>query len=356
MTQRPRLLFLTKGAAINPASRYRFLQYIPHLKAAGFDITVRPLLPEIYYKLGEIECPTRRTATRIGISAFSLARRIFQLPQTFRADLVLLENQVFPYDPGLLDRLALLMNAKLVVEFDDAIYLTPLHRRKLLDTISRAHHVIVGNRHLEAFARQKSARVSVVPTVVNTSLYPEKPVDSGRKGPLRIGWIGLPAGLPFLKTIEPAIQAVAQTNNIEFHIISSQAYDIEGVACRFTPWSEDGEIDALYNLDVGVMPLPDTEWARGKCGLKLLQYMAAGRPAVASPVGVNSEILRHGQDGFLASSTDEWIKSLTKLASEPKLRKELGQHGRQRVLENYSLDIWAPRVASLYRDLIMQPS
>lgn len=351
-----RLLFLTKGTATNPASRYRFLQYIPYLERQGFDVSVYPLLSESYYHLSEIRNRTQRLGVKSVLAAQGFIRRLLHLPLLRRADLVLLENQVFPYEPGLLELLARSINPKLVVEFDDAIYRTPLHRGKLLRSLSAAHHVIVGNAELERFALHATKRVSVVPTVVDTSRYPITPYEPDLLRPVRIGWIGLPSGFGFLDRMRGVLRETARRVPIEFHVISALPWTTPDVDCRFIPWSEDGEIQALADIDIGIMPLPDTAWARGKCGLKLLQYLAAGRAAVASPVGVNARIITHDETGLLAQSDREWVESLTRLAKNPALRRRLGEGGRERVRRDYSLEAWAPRVAELYDRLIQTPA
>ena len=350
----PRILFFTKGVALNPASRYRFLQYLPYLEDAGFLVTVRPLFPEAYYRLSPAGRPAARFLKKAGMSAAALLLRLAHMPEARTADLVVLENQLFPYEQGMLEHFLRLLNKNVIIEFDDAIYLTPLHRRKLCGTLRRAALVIVGNEHLAAFARRVAERVRVVPTVIDMRRYPERPPENeNRRGrPFRIGWIGLPSTLPYLRRIEEALRRLAGEINLELRVISSTAPDFPGLPLRFIPWSENDEAGDLLELDVGVMPLPDNEWTRGKCGAKLLQYMAAGLPAVASPVGVNTSIVTHGENGLLAGTAEEWYRALKALSGEPDLRRRLGAAARRTVLKRYSLELWAPRVAEIYRAVI----
>ena len=351
MTSAKRLLFLTKGVAINPASRYRFLQYLPYFQQAGFETIVRPLFPESYYQLSRIGWKPARVAGKAAVSFGSLMRRMLDLRMVRNVDLVILENQVFPYEQGFLEELLFTMNKPVVIEFDDAIYLTPLHERKLLRILSKASQVIVGNQYLADFAKQASDRVSIVPTVIDMEHYPYSPPEE-HDGPLRIGWVGMPSTLPYLLYMKDAFRKLAEDEAIELRIISSQGVEIEGVQTRFIPWQEDTESQEIAQLDIGVMPLPDTPWTRGKCGAKLLQYMASGRAAVASPVGVNAEIINHGQNGLLASSPEDWYHALRSLARNRSMRERMAAAARKRVERDYSLQSWAPRVIQVYKNLL----
>jgi len=169
---------------------------------------------------------------------------------------------------------------------------------------------------------------------------------------LRLGWVGLPSTMKYLDIVVEPLRRLAQEIPIEFRVVSSKKPEIEGVPLRFIPWEEASEAQELARLDVGIMPLSDDEWARGKCGAKLLQYMAAGRAAVASPVGVNRSILVDGETGLLARSGEDWYHALKFLAEHPERRAAMGRAGRSRVAEHYSLQTWAPRVAELYRKVI----
>ncbi|RJO71909.1 MAG: glycosyltransferase [Myxococcales bacterium] len=350
---RGRVLLFTKGVAVNPASRYRFLQYIPYLQKAGLDVEARPLFNEAYYRLGAEASPPIRLAKKTLLSAMALARRLIDLPEARRADLVVVENQLFPYEQGLLEALLFAFGRRTLFEFDDAIYLTPLHAGKLKRVLKRAGHVIAGNDELAAFARQVSSRVSVVPTVVDMDKYPETPYPPADvRRPFRIGWIGLPITLPYLDLAARPLARLAAERAVELVVISSREPAPPGVPVRFVNWSEENEAEELAALDVGIMPLPDDPWTRGKCGLKLLQYMAAGRAAVASPVGVNPKIVAHGENGFLASTEDQWFQALRKLADDRGLAARLGRAARRAAAEHYSLQVWGPRVAELYVNLI----
>jgi len=356
MTARQNVLVFTKGTAINPATRYRFLQYLPYLESHGFNVETLPLFPDAYYGLPKIESKYKRIALKAGITIPSFIRRLADLPKVRKADLVVIENQLFPYEQGFLETLLSVFKKKTIIEFDDAIYLTRFHRSKLLKTLKKIDRVIVGNSNLASFASLSNKNVSVVPTVIDMDRYAKPDMSEKRvitdKSPLVIGWVGLPSTLPYLREIHGALKQIAAEFPVELRIICSTSIEMEGVPTKFVQWSEQQEAIELTKLDVGVMPLNDDEWARGKCGAKLLQYMAASRLAIASPVGVNSEIVDHMRDGLLASSEKDWYSLLKMVCENPEMITSCGLAARKKVEQEYSLQVWAPRVAAIYRDVI----
>ena len=222
--------------------------------------------------------------------------------------------------------------------------------------LKRACAVIVGNKHLARYASQHAVRVEVVPTVVDTDRFDERRHPGGRlessaPGPVTIAWIGLAYNFAYLNQLIPALKHLQRVEGVRFRVISSRAPVLPGVEVEFREWSIESEVIALQSSHIGVMPLPDNEWARGKCGLKVLQYMAIGIPAVASPVGCNEDIIRHGHNGFLAHSEEEWIIILSQLCRDSELRARIGRAGRKTVQERFSLHVWGPRLVDHYRQL-----
>jgi glycosyltransferase involved in cell wall biosynthesis len=192
--------------------------------------------------------------------------------------------------------------------------------------------------------------------VVDTKRF--QPGSSGRAAAdeiFTIGWIGLPYNFEYLNLIRDALRRMQAQLQMRFRVISSHPPVLPGVNVEFRRWSLDTEVEDLQDCQLGVMPLFDDRWARGKCGLKLLQYMAMGIPVVASPVGVNKEIISDGTNGFWATSEEEWFKRLMQLCQDSPLRATMGRAGRQTVVEQYSLETWAPRLGTLYRNLAAKP-
>lgn len=341
--------YFSKGTAADPGSRYRIHQYVPGLRRQGVDVEVRPLFGDGYLDVAADPSWWRRSLRRAGTAAVAYSRRAADLLAAGPADLVVVERQLFPYLPAFVEAPLFRGRAPVALEFDDAIHLTAGHRRKLERLVARARLVLVGNAELAAFAEPLAREVAVVPTVVDLDRYAVRP-DPIQRDRFVVGWIGLPYNLPSLARLAGPLARLAREVPLEVRVISSARPRLPGVAVRLVPWDEATEGAALADLDVGVMPLPDDPWSRGKCGLKLLQYMAAGVAPVASPVGVNREIVADGVNGRLASTENEWLSALVDLARSPVERARLGRAARWTVEARYSLATWLPRLAALYRE------
>jgi glycosyltransferase involved in cell wall biosynthesis len=345
------LLYLSKTSVIGPSSRYRIYQYIPYLHEAGIEVTICPLFKELWFHILDIRWPPLRVAAKAIYALTRLFVRIWDLLKVGRYDLYVLEHQAFPYVPAFLEQIAKKINPNMFLEFDDAIFLTLLHRRKLPRLIKMSKHVIVGNHFLKDYAIQCNPNVTVIPTVVDTERYKPKE-DYRAQGQVIIGWIGLAYNLPYVQRLEGTFQKLkAEVGDFIFTVICSKGLIMDGGELVFKPWSYDNEVEDIRSLDIGIMPLADDDWAKGKCGLKVLQYMACGVPVVASPVGVNAEIIRDGENGLLAATAKEWLEKLTLLVLDEGLRRKLGQKGRETVENHYSLKLWGPKVARLYKSL-----
>jgi glycosyltransferase involved in cell wall biosynthesis len=218
--------------------------------------------------------------------------------------------------------------------------------------IRRSAHIIVGNRILADYALKWNPNVSIIPTVVDTRQYWFKPVDSSHSR-LTIGWIGSPSTSPYLTLIEPALRRLAavHADKVQFRFCGDPEYRLNMPELSFLPFRLDHEIDDLHSFDVGLMPLSDTEWTRGKCAFKAIQYMAAGVPTVASPVGITTDLIQDGVNGFLASSAGEWFTALDRLVRDAELRRRVAVAARQTIEDSYSLDVWWPRFVALLDQL-----
>ena len=345
-----RVKILSKTDRHGPSSRYRFYQYGPALAAAGVQMEMAPLFGKAWFRLIRIRNRPLRIALKLPYVAWRFLLRLRSLMGAQRADLVVVEHQLFPYLPGWLEKPLLSRRRPWILEFDDAIYLTRFHRAKIAELASRADRVIVGNRFLARFARLSSGDVSVIPTTVDPDRFAAEPRrnDSPDK-PLVVGWIGLACNLNALKLIEAPLRRLHQQRPIVLRILSAGPPPDLDLPVVADEWSEEIEADWLRELQIGVMPLPENDWSRGKCGLKILQFFAAGVPVVASPPGVNGEMIQHGRNGFLAANDREWFLALERLARDPELRWKLGRSGRETVAAEYSMNLWAGRIAQLWR-------
>jgi glycosyltransferase involved in cell wall biosynthesis len=273
------------------------------------------------------------------------------------ADVVFVYREAALLGPPVLERL-LAERTPLVLDFDDAIYLgdtstanawsRALKPRSKTESLCRlADHVTVGNEFLAQFARCHAQNVSVVPTTIDTDVYNVRSRPKNAR-PV-VGWSGSITTLPYLAGLGPALQRLRSRQDFELRIIGGQL-QLDGVHVQCKPWRPETEVEDLSEIDVGLMPLPDDEWSRGKCGLKALQYMALGIPPVVSPVGVNSTIVRDSVNGFYARSEEEWIDRITMLLNDESLRQAVGREARKTVEESYSAATHAPRVGQILRD------
>jgi glycosyltransferase involved in cell wall biosynthesis len=213
-----------------------------------------------------------------------------------------------------------------------------------------ARQVLAGNAFLASYARRFNPRVSVVPTTIDTDRYSP---SLRRPGSVPvIGWTGSYSTARYLEALRPVLQRLGRRHEFRVVVVGAPGLAADGVEVEARPWRSASEVSDLADIDIGVMPLDDTEWERGKCGLKALQYMALGIPAVASPVGVNVEIVRDGENGLLAASDEEWERALERLLADAGLRRRLGDAGRATVESGYSARVHAPRVAAVFRDAL----
>lgn len=351
-----KIAYFSKTSACGPSSRYRIYQFLPYLQAAGIECSVKPLFGEQYFSLLEVRNSYLRVLGKVMYAGMRFLKRVWDLVMLGRPDLVVIEGQLFPYCPPWSERLLKWLDHKLVFEYDDAIYLTRFHRRKIPSLMLLSSAVVVGNNVLATHAKQFAPNVTVIPTVLDTDRFiPLRFSGNGdRRGsmqPLTIVWIGLAYNFPYLDVLAPVLQRLQLEFLARFRVVSSHPPRLAGVDVEFVPWALRTEVDSLQDCHIGVMPLPDTEWARAKCGLKLLQYMSVGMATVASAVGANREIITSGENGFLASAPNEWSDHLVRLCHDVELRTRLGEAGRRTVEERFALKIWGPRLAQTYQTI-----
>jgi glycosyltransferase involved in cell wall biosynthesis len=270
--------------------------------------------------------------------------------------------ELFPYLPGSWEKLAFRSGRPVVYDCDDAFFhiydahprpwIRRMLGRKLEPLLRGAAAASCGNAYLESYAARFCPNTLLLPTVVDTEVYGPL-ARPGPDRPVTIGWIGSPSTWPYMRPILPLLRELAQSRGVRIRVVGAgpmaQGEAFPGL--DLVEWSEAREVEDVRAMDIGIMPLPDDIWARGKCGYKLVQYMACALPVVASPVGVNSEIVTPGGNGFLATGEAEWRDSLLRLIDDPALRRQFGAAGRRRVEQSYSLEVHAPRLVGLLRSL-----
>jgi glycosyltransferase involved in cell wall biosynthesis len=281
---------------------------------------------------------------------------------SFSFDLIWIEYELFPWLPDFGEWLLAVCKKPYVVDYDDAVYhrydsshssVVRLALGSKIDRImKRASTVIVGNPYIGDHARKVGAkRVEYLPTVVDLTRYQLR--ARKRTGPFTVGWIGSPSTAAHLQGIGPVLAEFCRSHGARLIVIGARNVAIQGVLVEVRPWSEEREIQDLHDFDIGIMPLPDEPWERGKSGYKLVQYMACSLPVIASPVGVNVEIVRNGVNGYLATTHTEWRKALETLQSSEGQRMEMGTAGRRLVEKRYSVQVTAPQLASILRDALV---
>jgi hypothetical protein len=342
------VLFLPQTCELGPSSRYRIYQLLPWLQKLGVTCEVSPAIDDALYRSLYLDSGGQGSRR----AAFSAAwrQRRADLRRVGDYDAVVVQKGVFP---GLYSGFEKKLAARkpLVFDFDDAVWLPrvggsrllrALHREAAVQDILRcAAAVIAGNDFLAEYAARFNRHVTVVPTSVAVKAYPPATNSSV------VGWIGSRTTLPYLKALKP----VFETLGIKPRVIASGDPSQLGFAAEFRPWRLETEMDELSQIGIGVAPLPDTPWERGKCGAKILQYMACGIPVVASPVGVNTNIVTHGVNGLLATHTEDWTGALRALLGDPKLRQRLGTAGRDTVNKRFGVQRAAEAVNSALRAL-----
>jgi glycosyltransferase involved in cell wall biosynthesis len=315
---------LTFGSANAASVRYRVLQFLPFLEQAGIRTTL--------------------------LSSLEAAMESPDFPVCWIQKKLLSRRKVR----------SLARRHKLVFDFDDAIWTSEKGDRslftrlrtgaRLASVLKHSAVVMAGNDYLADYARRYNANVLVVPTVVDTALYPARQHADSRV--VTLGWVGHSVNFKYLAALCDALRRVAAVRPVRLLVVADQDFHAEGVEVENRRWAEDTEVANILNMDIGLMPLADDEWTRGKCGFKAIQYMAAGIPPVASRVGMNVQLVDHGTDGFLATSQQEWFDALTLLCADPALRQRVGQAARLKIQARYSLQGTGPVVSRIFAGLL----
>ena len=357
-----RLLVLTpKPKGLSPGQRFRLEQWAPRVAADhGIEMDFVPFesprLTELLYQPGN-------RAEKARWVVFDFARRARQVLRARRYDGVVVYREAALIGPAIYERALHFAGVPMFFDFDDAIWrpgqlssangvFSNLHFWGKTSTTCRlSRGVIVGNEYLATYARERNPNVFVVPTSIELDRYPVQP-ELPTETPFVVAWSGSTHTLQHFEHAREPLERLAKELPLVVKVICNKppARPIAGAENVFVPWSEQGEAEAVGAAHVGIMPLPDDDYTRGKCGLNALQFMATGRPVVISPVGMNTDLVMSGENGFLASTVDEWVDALRRLASSRELRERLGRAGRETIESRYSANV----VAGLFARAIRQ--
>jgi glycosyltransferase involved in cell wall biosynthesis len=330
-----------------PSQRFRVENLLPLLDEAGINYTLRPFMDEktwnMLYKGGSA---VQKVS---GILKGFRKRWYTVLREAKDYDWVFIHREAAPLGPPWIEQyLKNVLKKRIVYDFDDAIWIPNTSAENALAARFKAfwkvpricswsHTITAGNDYLCDFAATNSkGRVVRMPTVVDTkNRYNRLKQHYGGK-PV-VGWTGSHSTLKYLDELMPLLRELRQELDFSFAVIADKKPDLDFPDWSFIPWDANSEIEDLLNLDIGVMPLTPDPWSEGKCGFKLIQYLALGIPALATPVGVNARIIAEGENGFLCEDQNAWKAGLRKLIMNASLREQFGRAGREKMIAEYSV-------------------
>ncbi|MES2808151.1 MAG: glycosyltransferase family 4 protein [Bacteroidota bacterium] len=337
-----KVLYLTKYSRLGASSRMRSFQYFPYLEQQGMAVTVKPLFNDEYLHA----LYTGNRPSRFVLQAY--LKRLITLFTVFSYDKVIIEKELFPYFPAFFEWLLTCLGLRYIVDYDDAIFhnydqhpnqlIKGLLKNKIDSVMRYSRAVVAGNKYLaERAAKAGAKNVHIIPTVIDLDRYPTTKQHSPAQ-PVIIGWIGTRSTFEkHFAGIRPIIQKILQSYSVVFHVIGGTVDLGLGDRVKYLPWSEDKEVSAILDFDIGIMPLQNSLFEKGKCAYKLVQYMACGLPVIASPVGVNADIVHQDVNGYLANDEDDWLRAIGKYVNDVDLRSKHGLAGREMVEKSLCL-------------------
>lgn len=354
-----RILVLTKYPRMGASSRLRTLQYLPLLEEQGFEFTVQSLFDDAYLK--NLYSHQGRSKSVIGKLYLKRFLTLFAIKSY---DAIWIEKEIFPYLPAFAEQFLALFGINYVVDYDDAIFhnydlsnnkFVRFFLAKKIDKVMKnASYVLAGNSYLAERARHAGAkRIQLLPTVVEHLRYQKS--HQLLKDVLIVGWIGSPSTQKYIVDILPELLIVHQQHPFRLLLVGATGdihKELMGLDVDVRDWHEQTEAELISIMDVGIMPLKNGPWEKGKCGYKLIQYMACGVPVVASDVGVNCEIIQNETAGLLAKKKSDWSDALLQLLGSTELRKRYGRVGSYIVESKYSIQAQLPVLKHILTNLV----
>lgn len=339
-----------------PSQRFRVEAYFGLLEASGFQIRICEFLDEAGWR---ILYENGNKVGKILAVLGGLAKRFKILTEVHKYDYVFIHREAAPIGPPLFEWvIAKLLKRKIIFDYDDAIWIPKIsHGNRLAAAIKCfwkvqyicrwAHTISAGNPFLAAFAKRFNTNIVIIPTAVDITNRYVGHVDHF-KTPVTIGWTGSHSTLPYFESLAVMLNKVVERTGTRIVVICDKPPANYIKNLHFVKWDEKSEIQDLMEIQVGLMPLTPDEWSEGKCGFKIIQYLALGIPALASPVGVNKSIIDHGKNGFLCNSEQEWEANLELLVQDAQARNDYGKHGKAKVATYYSTQANAGLFLSLF--------
>lgn len=344
----------------SPSQRFRFEQYLDHLKANSFEIEFSYLIDEkddkILYTEGKV-----LAKARLAHKAFRKRKKDLKRAKDF--DIIFIHREAFLTAGVYFERKLKNSGAKIIFDFDDAIWLPNVSYtnkrlkglkgpQKTSRIIAMADMVFAGNSYLAEYSSKFNKNVKVVPTTIDTAYHQN--LRQKNDSPITIGWTGSHTTLKYLFYLEGVFKQLKDKykEKIKFQIICDHPWQAEGIDYDFVKWNKGREIEQLNQIDIGVMPLEDDEWAKGKCAFKALQYMAIAIPSVISPVGVNLEIIEEGVNGYTAKTEAEWFDHLSALIESEELRRKIGEKAREFIVNHFSVEANKERYLGYFNEVL----
>jgi glycosyltransferase involved in cell wall biosynthesis len=332
----------------SPSQRFRFEQYIHFLEQNGYSFNFSYLLNE---KQDRAFYRPKHYFSKLIILLQSTLKRWRQIRKSRKYDLIFVQREAFMLGSSFFEK-KVAAKTPMIFDFDDSIWLQNVSdankklsflkdASKTSKIIKHAALVFAGNQYLADYAKEFNKNVVIIPTTIDTHAY-QFSKNGTTDEAVCIGWSGSFSTIQHFVYAIPALKRIKEKfgQRVKFKIIGDGTYYCKELDTAGVNWKSDTELQDLSEIDIGIMPLPDDEWAKGKCGLKGLQYMALGIPAVMSPVGVNTEIIQNGVNGFLPATEDEWVNDMERLIESKELRRQIGEAGRKTVEEKYSVEAW----------------
>ena len=355
-----KVLFLTKYPYQGASSRYRVYQYLPHLKAAGFDYQVSSFMSEEMY---QASFSHGRSLYKIWLTLLAVCRRLWLLRRWRDYDVIYMQRELFPGPLLWVERWLRLRGARLIFDYDDALFIpkssqfNPLAgllkgAGKTLSIFRLSHCVVAGNNYLRDVAARYCERAVTLEVAEDTHRIKQRPpyADSPE---FVIGWLGSSTTVKYLSYIADALMRIhARFPQVSFEVMGGDpAFAIEGLPIIHRPWSLDGELEVLARFDVGLMPLPMEEWSKGKSGGKARTYMAAGVVPVCTAIGYNLELIQHGKTGFLCADQDQWYQTLVDLIENRALCQQVSNAARAYVETHFDVAKQAVALGDILRSV-----
>jgi len=353
-----KILFLVPYPTEGPSNRFRVEQYLPYLNKAGYRYSLSPFWTRKAYSILYNNGAYFRKLFYFFVGTF---RRIVDILTISGYDIVFIHREAYPIGPPFFEWLTHRFKKPIIFDFDDAIFLqnyNPVNKiyrffkfpSKIKYIIKMSSAVIVANNFLKEYAEKYNKSVFIIPTSIDTSKFT---IAKRNNRQVTIGWIGSQTASSYLEIIFGAMQKLSEEYDFILKIIGADKnISIPGVEIENKKWSLKNEIEDFQSIDIGIYPLPDSLWARGKSAFKAIQYMSMGIPVVASPVGMNREVIQNGVNGFLANSDEEWIDKISLLIENKDLRAKIGLTGRKAVEEKFSLKVNAPKFLEIIKSIV----